>query len=61
MSEQKAFHEDVATVLVKQLQQEEPLPEEQRPTHQAKTLYIKVNQIIQIFIQIRFKYLMLLL
>lgn len=38
----KAFHEEVATVLVKQLQQEEPLPEEQRPTHQAKALYIKL-------------------
>ncbi|XP_058261285.1 histone-lysine N-methyltransferase 2B isoform X2 [Hemibagrus wyckioides] len=38
----KAFHEDVVTVLVKQLQQEEALPEEQRPTAQAKALYIKL-------------------
>ncbi|KAK3525478.1 hypothetical protein QTP86_032212 [Hemibagrus guttatus] len=38
----KAFHEDVVTVLVKQLQQEEALPDEQRPTAQAKALYIKL-------------------
>ncbi|XP_053087349.1 histone-lysine N-methyltransferase 2B isoform X3 [Pangasianodon hypophthalmus] len=38
----KAFHEDVVTVLVKQLEQEESLPEEQRPTAQARALYIKL-------------------
>ncbi|TSO05402.1 Histone-lysine N-methyltransferase 2B [Bagarius yarrelli] len=38
----KLFHEDVVTVLVKQLQQEEAVPEEQRPTAQAKALYIKL-------------------
>lgn len=53
LSEQKSFHEDVVTVLVKQLQQEESLPEERRPTTQARALYIKVIQIIQIFIQIK--------
>lgn len=34
------------TVLVKQLQQEESLPEEQRPTAHARALYIKVLNII---------------
>ncbi|XP_026999674.2 histone-lysine N-methyltransferase 2B isoform X1 [Tachysurus fulvidraco] len=36
------FHEDVVTLLLKQLQQEEALPEEQRPTAQAKAFYIKL-------------------
>ncbi|KAM9434713.1 histone-lysine N-methyltransferase 2B isoform 2-T2 [Clarias gariepinus] len=38
----KAFHEDVVAVLVNQLQQEESLPEDQRPTGQARSLYIKL-------------------
>ncbi|KAF5895846.1 histone-lysine N-methyltransferase 2B-like isoform X3, partial [Clarias magur] len=38
----KAFHEDMVAVLVKQLQHEESLPEDQRPTGQARALYIKL-------------------
>ncbi|KAI5087313.1 histone-lysine N-methyltransferase 2B isoform X3 [Silurus meridionalis] len=38
----KAFHEDVVTVLVKQLQQEESLQEEQRPTAHVRALYVKL-------------------
>lgn len=52
--EQNVFHEDVVVLLVKQLQQEEARPEEQRPTAQAKAFYIKVKLTIQIFIQTNF-------
>ncbi|KAK1805367.1 hypothetical protein P4O66_019677 [Electrophorus voltai] len=38
----KVFHEDVVMVLMKRLQDEASLPEGQRPTAQAKALYVKL-------------------
>ncbi|XP_062867030.1 histone-lysine N-methyltransferase 2B [Trichomycterus rosablanca] len=38
----KAFHEDVVVVMTRKLQQEKSLPEEKRPTAQAKAFYIKL-------------------
>lgn len=40
---QKMFHEDVVQVVRKRLEQEEDLPEEQRPTALARSYYLKVN------------------
>ncbi|XP_051527689.1 histone-lysine N-methyltransferase 2B-like isoform X2 [Myxocyprinus asiaticus] len=46
----KAFHEDVATVMVERLKKEESLIEEQRPTCRAKQYYIKlVEQVFSWF------------
>lgn len=39
---QKMFHEDVVQVVRKRLEQEENLPEEQRPTALARSYYLKV-------------------
>lgn len=36
------FHEDVVQVVRKRLEQEEDLPEEQRPTALARSYYLKV-------------------
>ncbi|KAF7662794.1 hypothetical protein LDENG_00226930 [Lucifuga dentata] len=38
----KTFHEDVVSVMRKWLKMEEPLPEDQRPTNQARDYYLKV-------------------
>lgn len=40
---QKAFHTDVASVMRKWLKEEELLPEDQRPTSQAKAHYVQVS------------------
>lgn len=37
------FHEDVVQVVRKRLEQEEDLPEEQRPTALARSYYLKVR------------------
>lgn len=39
----KTFHEDVVHVVRKRLEQEEDLPEEQRPTALARSYYLKVK------------------
>ncbi|XP_070777460.1 histone-lysine N-methyltransferase 2B [Enoplosus armatus] len=38
----KAFHADVASVMRRRLKEEELLPEHQRPTSQARALYVKL-------------------
>ncbi|XP_036423102.1 histone-lysine N-methyltransferase 2A isoform X3 [Colossoma macropomum] len=38
----KMFHEDVVRLLMQRLQEEERLPEEQRPTAQAKIFYLRL-------------------
>uniref|UniRef100_UPI003AADCCE6 histone-lysine N-methyltransferase 2B n=1 Tax=Centroberyx gerrardi TaxID=166262 RepID=UPI003AADCCE6 len=40
----KAFHEDVVSVMRKWLKKEEPLPEDQRPTNQAREHYLKLME-----------------
>ncbi|XP_051519968.1 histone-lysine N-methyltransferase 2B-like isoform X1 [Myxocyprinus asiaticus] len=46
----KAFHEDVATVMVRRLKKEESLLQEQRPTCHAKQYYLKlVEQVFSWF------------
>lgn len=41
------FHEDVVQVVRKRLEQEESLPEEQRPTALARSYYLKVYIFLQ--------------
>lgn len=43
----KMFHEDVVQVVRKRLEQEEHLPEEQRPTALARSYYLKVRLLFE--------------
>ena len=43
LTTQKAFHADVAVVMRRWLKQEEPFPEDQRPTTQAMEHYLNVR------------------
>lgn len=42
-AEQKSFHEDVVKVICRNLEEEEGLPEEQRPTALARSYYLTVR------------------
>lgn len=54
---QKTFHADIVSVMSKWLKEEELVPEDQRPTAQARAHYVKVSRsptVTQIFLNIFF-------